>query len=106
MRQGQKQKVISYITQVANNLLHQGKKPQLDILLLQYGSAFFEADTDQSDFDLLMVVKYKSIEPLFGDDDCFEIDPIRKEFFFGMFAEKLKLKEDLLVFSAENARNP
>ena len=53
-----------------------------------------------------MVVKYKSIEPLYGEDECFEIDQIRKEFFFGMFAEKLKLKEDLLVFSAENARNP
>ena len=92
--------MISYITQLANNLLHNGDSPDLDILLLQYGSAYFEADTASSDFDLLMVVKYKSVENLFGDGEPFEIEQIRKEFFFGSFADKLKSQADLMVFSA------
>ena len=53
-----------------------------------------------------MVVKYKSIENLYGEEETFEIEQIRKEFFFDIFAEKLKSKSDLMVFSAENARNP
>ena len=48
--------------------MHRGQAPHLDILLLQYGSAFFEADTATSDFDILMVVKYKSIEHYYGEN--------------------------------------
>ena len=69
--------------------------------MLQYGSALFEADTDTSDFDLLMVITYCSM-----DTNQTDISVIRKEFFFGQFAEKLKARDDFMVFSAENARNP
>ena len=68
--------MINYITQQANSLLHNETSPHLDILLLQYGSAYFEADTDSSDFDLLMVVKYKSVENLYGNEEPIEIEQI------------------------------
>ena len=51
------------------------------------------------------MTNYVSIENWY-QNESFDIEQIRKDFFFGAFAEKLKSKDDLMVFSAENARNP
>ena len=63
-RSGLKSRVIQIINTVYERVL-----PSIEakVLLLQYGSAFFEADdTEESDFDILMVAKYSDMEKFMG----------------------------------------
>ena len=78
--------------------------------MLQYGSALFEADdTAESDFDVLMVVKYCEMEK-FMETECkghgFEVSEVRSQFFFGKFYAELGSEPDVEVYSADRARIP
>ena len=74
--------------------MHEVTSEEPDLLLLQYGSAYFEADeTQESDFDILMVVKYREIRQFMHEAESrshgFEITEARSLFFFGRFFEEL-----------------
>ena len=83
---------------------------EIEVLLLQYGSAFFEADdTDESDFDILMVTKYSEIEKFMQREyrsHVFEVAEMRSQFFFGKFFAELVTEPEVEVYAADRARIP
>ena len=61
-----------------------------EVVLLQYGSAYFEADdTEESDFDILMVCKSSELESFVRSSSpslvTIEASEMRSIFFFGVF---------------------
>ena len=93
-RSALKQRVVTIINTVYERLLKRIiPGTEIEVLLLQYGSAFFEADdTDESDFDILMVTKYSEIEKFMQKEyrsHVFEVAEMRSQFFFGKFFAEL-----------------
>lgn len=77
--------------------------------MLQYGSAFFEADdTEESDFDILMVAKSNEMTKFMESDDMntFDATDIRNKFFFGRFFVELGQEDGVEVYAADQARIP
>ena len=81
-----------------------------EILLLQYGSAFFEADdTEESDFDILMVAKNQDLENFMeqsGYRGSFEASEVRSRFFFGRFYDDIASEREVEAYAADHARIP
>lgn len=71
--------------------------------ILQYGSSFFGADTQDSDFDLVLVMTIKSLNIL-----GFNSENARSDFFFKELGNKLSEEsiKDLEVVLIPNARVP
>ncbi|CDW78766.1 poly polymerase papa [Stylonychia lemnae] len=55
-----------------------------EYLILQYGSSFLGAETQESDYDLILVFKANDLQRIFKDS----ID-LRKDFFFNSLAQRL-----------------
>ena len=121
MRGALKSRVVSIINSVYERVLNE--KPDTcgaaieentarpaEILLLQYGSAFFEADdTEESDFDILMVAKYEDLENFMeqsGYRGSFEASEVRSRFFFGRFYDDIASENEVEAYAADHARIP
>lgn len=107
-----KQQIVAIIKTVYDQLMSQteGVQPQPEVLLLQYGSAFFEADdTDESDFDILLVAKFdemsKYMEKVTGAATS-DIADIRNKFFFGAFFTLIGKQSGVEAYAADLARIP
>jgi hypothetical protein len=79
------------------------KESNLDVLILQFGSSFFDADTDESDFDMVLVLRYKSLKE--SRPELTSTEAMREFFFFGTFTNALS-SFDCQTFPVKNARNP
>jgi hypothetical protein len=81
--------VINIINTVYQRVLFQlGILYQNEILLLQYGSSYFQADnTKESDFDILIVAKLVDMQNFMGHYrgilGGLKVSEMRTHFFFG-----------------------
>lgn len=106
-----KQQAVSLINNVFERIL-KDIDSDAELLLLQYGSAFFEADdTDESDFDILMVSRYSEMEKFMKAEGGsrghgFDISEVRAHFFFGRFFSELGREPNVEVYAADRARIP
>ena len=83
---------MTYINEAFEKVMRSvdGSNSAEEVVLLQYGSAYFEADdTEESDFDILMVCKSLDLESFVRSSSpsvvTMEASEMRSIFFFGAF---------------------
>eukprot|EP00347_Sterkiella_histriomuscorum_P001510 403371755 len=98
-RQNLKQEFINGLRECIIQILN-----ECDYLILQYGSSFLMAETQESDYDLILVNKLNDLQ-----QTCENSDLIRQQFLFEKLAEQLNMNftiKNLEIFKIKHAKVP